>query len=1055
MSDKLQRFTELMQGIFELDKSDLDFGIYRIMNIRKTEIEKFLNVDLVKKVQDTLAPFASNRYEIEARLKEIEKACDSVGIDVLASKMADEYASLKSQLIAGVDLTALESDVYSALYSFFKRYYEEGDFISKRRYKEGVYAIPYEGEEVKLYWANHDQYYIKTTENFKDYTFKDGELKVHFRLVDATIEQNNNKEREDSKRVFMLYEESEERPDLKTIEQNGNELIIRFVFDVPADKKKKHAEENTAKIVEAITKGHKEFFSIIMPRFMDSKTKRQTKSLLDKHLEAYVAKNTFDYFIHKDLRGFLSRELDFYIKSEIIHLDDLDTTNEKRVETYLAKVKAIKRVGKIIIDFLAQIEEFQKKMWLKKKFIIETNWCITLDRIDESFYQEIIQNKDQVQEWVDMYAIDEIQGDLNSIRYSDPLTVDFLRQNQNLIVDTKHFSVDFKDRLISHIENIDELTDGLLIHSENFQAISFLQSKYQKAIKSIYIDPPYNADASAILYKNGFKHSSWISLMESRLRLASLLMKDNGMICLTIDDYEKDFVSILLAEIFGTDNIQGIAPIRNNPQGRSTVKGFAVNHEYAIFSGVSEKLKSVGRLEHSQKQKGRYSETDEAGNAFLWENFRKTGTDSNRSDRPKQYYPIFVSPSQKSYRIPELTWNSSSNSWDYSEQAMGDELMIYPITSTGEEKVWKWGIDRIKQYPNHIKVEINKDGIQLYRRNYRNDEGSLPGTWWDKAIYAAGSHGTNLLTNIFGKNRKFPFPKSIFAVMDCLRVCNADEQEIIFDFFAGSGTTGHAVVNLNRDDDGKRKYILVEMGEYFKTVTKARMLKVIYSNYWDNGKPVSRNTGISHIMKYIRLESYEDALSNIELADNGPHMQALFGEEYLLNYMLDIETESSLLKLDSFKTPFDYKLKVTEKNETIEKVIDIVETFNYLLGLSVSRQSAIAYFNAILDEQGAYEGAVSLVKDTSGIYSFKQVEGSLPDGRRALIIWRNITENLLESNAALDAYFTKHRINPNDREFDVIYVNGDNNLENMRMDDDNWKVRMTEIDFKKRMFEGV
>ncbi|MCP3776642.1 DNA methyltransferase [Paenibacillus sp. MZ04-78.2] len=386
---------------------------------------------------------------------------------------------------------------------------------------------------------------------------------------------------------------------------------------------------------------------------------------------------------------------------------------------------------------------------------------------------------------------------------------------------------------------------------------------------------------------------------------------------------------------------------------------------------------------------------------------------------------------------------------------MGDERIIYPITSTGEEKVWKWGIDRIKQYPDHIKIEINNDDIQVYRRNYRNDEGSLPGTWWDKASYAAGSHGTNLLTDIFGKNRQFLFPKSIFAVMDCLRVCNATEKEIIFDFFAGSGTTGHAVINLNREDNGKRKYILVEMGEYFNTVTKSRVMKIIYSNDWDSGKPSSRKTGVSHIMKYIRLESYEDALSNIQLSDKGLQMQALFGEEYLVNYMLDIESEGSLLKLDYFKTPFEYKLKVTEKNEIKEKVIELVETFNYLIGLSVSRQSAVEYFNAVSDEKGSYEGSVRLVKDTGGIYAFKQVEGVLPDGRRALIIWRNITDNLIESNAALDAYFAKHRIKPHDREFDIIYVNGDNNLENMRTDDESWKVRMTETDFKKRMFEEV
>lgn len=210
MSDKLQKFTNLMLSVFELDKSDLDFGIYRIMNIRKTEIEKFLKEGLPEKVKETLAPFSSNTDEIKRLIAEIERACNDVGVEIAASKMAGQYESLKSQLFAGLDMSALETDVYSALYSFFNRYYDEGDFISKRRYKKDVYAIPYEGEEVKLYWANQDQYYIKTSENFKDYTFKDGGFTVHFRLVEATVEQNNNKENKDNKRVFMLYEENEE-----------------------------------------------------------------------------------------------------------------------------------------------------------------------------------------------------------------------------------------------------------------------------------------------------------------------------------------------------------------------------------------------------------------------------------------------------------------------------------------------------------------------------------------------------------------------------------------------------------------------------------------------------------------------------------------------------------------------------------------------------------------------------------------------------------------------------------------------------------------------------
>lgn len=184
------------------------------------------------------------------------------------------------------------------------------------------------------------------------------------------------------------------------------------------------------------------------------------------------------------------------------------------------------------------------------------------------------------------------------------------------------------------------------------------------------------------------------------------------------------------------------------------------------------------------------------------------------------------------------------------------------------------------------------------------------------------------------------------------------------------------------------------------------------------------------------------------LSEEKHQMARLFGEDYLINYMLDVEAETSLLNIDLFKTPFNYKMKINENNETKDKAVNLVETFNYLLGLSVVRQSIIAYFKAERDDKDSYEGAVRLVKDIDGEYAFKQVEGILPDGRRTLIIWRTVTDDLIASNAALDAYFAKHRINPADREFDIIYVNGDNNLENMKAEDESWKVNMIEIEFK-------
>lgn len=206
-------------------------------------------------------------------------------------------------------------------------------------------------------------------------------------------------------------------------------------------------------------------------------------------------------------------------------------------------------MGHIIIDFLAQIEDFQKKLWLKKKFVVETNWCMTLNCIDESFWSEIIANPAQIQEWIEMYAIDEVEGDLITVGWTNPPTMEFLHQNQNLVVDTKHFSTTFKDRLVASVEDLDEQTGGLMIHSDNYQALKFLQNKYADSIKLIYIDPPYNTDASKILYKNGYEHSSWLSLMESRLSAGRSFLSDRGIIEVAIDDYELRYLNTCICGI--------------------------------------------------------------------------------------------------------------------------------------------------------------------------------------------------------------------------------------------------------------------------------------------------------------------------------------------------------------------------------------------------------------------------------------------------------------------------------------------------------------------------
>lgn len=1049
-NERLDRFTKLLKEIFELDKSDLDFGIYRVMNLRKTQIEEFLTQRLPQMVQDTLRPFAQgSKEEIRTQMTQIEESVAAMGmtVDVLpdTAPMKQKYVQLKKQLAEGADLAALETDVYSALYSFFNRYYEDGDFVSKRRYKEGVYAIPYEGEEVKLYWANQDQYYIKTSENFKDYTFVFDDISVHFRLVDATTEQNNNKESKDSKRTFMLFTEDEENyPGIKTFEYNADatEIIIRFVYDIPEDKKKKYAEENYAAITQwLLSLRCAELNPLIAP--MPTGKGKETTTLLEKHLKDYVAKNTFDYFIHKDLHGFLTRELDFFIKSEVMHLEDLDTDNETRVETYLAKIKAIKRVGKIIINFLAQMEEFQKKLWLKKKFVVETNWCITMDKINECFWAEIIASRAQIDEWISMYAIDEADG------WSNPPTIEFLRQNQNLVIDTKHFTNAFKFALLESIPDLDEQTSGVMLNSDNYQALRLLLARYEKRLQSIYIDPPYNTDASPIMYKNGYKDSSWLALIADRVSLSKQLMCDGAVFAFAIDDFEEKYAHCVLDEVFPNGEL-GTVVIRNNPSGRPVPTGFAISHEYTLFYSNTEKT-VVEKMPRSAELNKRYKEKDDQG-IFMWELLRKRGSDSERQDSPKAYYPIYFK--EQVARIPDMEWNEATKSWENIAPPIDGEVVCWPIDENGTERRWRWGVETARAYRHELMYKTDT-GVKIVYYKYRPPVGVTATTTWFDAQYSATEHGTGTLKNMFSEYSPFSFPKSVYAVRDALYVSGANRDITALDYFAGSGTTGHAIINLNREDNGNRKYILVEMGEYFDSVTKPRIQKCVYASDWKDGKPQQRNSGVSQIIKYMRLESYEDALSNIELSDDGGQLAALLGEEYLIHYMVDMESRGSLLDVEAFSNPFAYTLKITEKNECKERSIDLCETFNYLIGLTVNSQSAISYYLSKPAENPAYEGAVDLVSDISGQYAFRQIEGTLPDGRRALVIWRTVTEDVIASNAALDAYFTRYRKNTQDRKYDVIFVNGDSNLENLRRSNEGWIVQMTEIEFKKRMFEEV
>ena len=979
MTQYEQKFRDILAEILQLDQAELDFGIYRIMNQKRKDIEAFLNNRLVPEITKIL----------------------------------------KTQTAAGTDISVMENEVFSHLAKFFSRYYEGGDFISKRRYKDDAYAIPYSGEEVKLYWANADQYYIKTSEYFKNYSFvlPTSRRKVHFVLRDADTEQNNNKAANNMERRFQLCEED-------CIAEEDGELNIFFTYELMPKTTKQDAlvKDAEAKIISSFAEGkYADFAELVNEKVPTEKNKERT--LLMKHLQDYTAKNNFDYFIHKDLGGFLRRELDFYIKNEVMFLDDLDATH---IMEHLAQVKAIKLVGEKIITFLAQLEDFQKKLWLKKKFVVGCDYCITLDRIPRTLYPEIIANDEQRKEWVRLFAIDEIKGDMMTDGYSEPLTEKFLEDNPFLVLDTKFFSAEFKHKLVGSMENVDEECNGLLINSENFQALELLQEKCSERVQNIYADPPYNTSASEIMYKNSYKHSSWLSLLEDRIRLGKKLLLDSGIQCTTIDDVEQSRLSLLLQDTFA--ELPDAVTIRIKPSGRPIPNGFAISHEYALFSKKNLGT-SIARLTHSEEQAARYREKDDKGR-FLWELLRKAGSNSFRENRPTMYYPLFVNTNSLIVRLPKMRYEERTSEFVLEEQPLADEQIVFPIKDDGKEGRWYYGVERAVNEQHELKaVRNNRSSFDIYRRR-RPNEGVQPTTSWIDSKYSATEHGTDLLKRLFGQQEKFSYPKSVYAVEDCLRVSGMQSKSIALDYFAGSGTTGHAVINLNREDNGNRKYILCEMAEYFNSVTKPRIEKVIYSEDWKDGKPVSRK-GISQCFKYIRLEQYEDTLNNLQpknqrLEFDNENGKGDFEETYFLRYMLDTETKGDLFNLEWFKNPFAMSIKTTKDNELVDTHVDMVETFNYLIGLNVE--------------------TLRYPKD-----GYCVVEGTTHIGNeRTLVIWRNCNK---VSNEDLNEFFRKQAYCTTDSEFDKIYVNGDNTLPNIKTDEEHWKVVLIEEEFKKRMFE--
>jgi adenine-specific DNA-methyltransferase len=1031
---KYHDLVKKLKEVFQIDKPQLDFGIYRILNSRVDEINDYLENRLSAKVKESLSQAnAQNLQHIEQALHEATKNAQSLGMN---PDDAPKVVELRQQLVEQKGgASDHENAVYSHLLTFFSRYYEKGDFISQRRYKGDTYAVPYAGEEVVLHWANKDQYYTKSGENFSNYAFKleDGRT-VRCRLISADTAKDNRKDNDKERRFVLIEpytrtqvdEEGDEfEENLIPIEEINGELVLRFEYR--AMPKGSKQEDLVSKAVETVLGS-----SIVQTNWtelqaLEPTEKNPKRTLLEKALMNYTAKNTADYFIHKDLGLFLRRELDFYIKNEVMNLDDVqDAQVFKDIEKYLRLIQTLRAIAKDLITFLAQLEDFQKKLWLKKKFVVSAHYCMTLDRVPESLYPKIAENSQQWQQWQALGMFLKTTS-ATVFNQAEEKTVDYLKANPFLMVDTALFDSAFKYELLASISDLDENLDGLLIHGDNFQALNLLENYYLEKIDCIYIDPPYNTSASEIIYKNSFKDSSWLTLISERLIKSKKILKPNtASIAIAIDDYAMVRLSEMTDEIFSSYE-RNMVIVNHHPQG-SGGNNISRTHEYML----------VYTPESQDILRGK-----EKSGEFEYRGFMLSGPGENKSrtGRPNSFYAFIIDSKNK--KIIDIEPPPEKGSSYITEDTIQGYKRVYPISQSGREQVWCRAYSSAKLALQNGEIVLTENLTLKLKVDTTGKRSILMSNWVDSK-YNAGPHGTRLISDILGDSEAFSYPKSIHTVTDAIESMTHNvDYPVTIDYFAGSGTTAHAVINLNRQDNGNRKYILVEQGDYFDTVLKPRVQKVVYSADWKDGKATAPQTGVSHAFKVLKMESYEDTLNNLELKRSQQQMDLLSNlpnsvqEDYLLRYMLDIESRGSLLSVDDFKKPFGYQLKIAIDSAGAyeERNIDLIETFNYLIGLRVE--------------------SITMQSDKG----FSTIEGVLPTGEKTLVLWRDVEKVDYE---ALNKICDKLKINPKDSEFEVIYINGDHNIPTTltALEDEGGitktlKLRQIEPEFLRLMFETI
>lgn len=946
------RFLNLLkQDILKLDAAELDFGIYRILNYRRAQVLAYLD-------------------------------------DTLPGRIAAWSAELVQA--SGQALAHTESaNCYYHLHTFFNRYWDEGDFIPRaRRGGSAAYAVPYNGQDTHFHWATKDSHYIKSGELFSRFAYKDGPGEVRFSLERADTEKDNAKG--SAKHFFpATFKAMDGGFELQWQWRAATDAEVKRYKNKSASHSKDEGDDpNSPEDGETTQADASADFTTegntLQDRVLnawlageDFKAAQTPKALdpemLARNARRFVRKNTSDFFVHPQLGDFLRGELEVYLKHEFVQVWDAPDSELPRIR---AKFKLVRQIAFDLITFLSQIETFQATLFEKRKFVLQADYlvqCSWLLRQDgatglegQKLVDEACANATQVKEWA-LWV-----GDAGK----KPIGKKLLAAYPHLPLHTRHFAPDFKARALACFDDIEAALGGELVHADNYAALRTLEPAYRERVKCIYIDPPYNTGGDGFLYKDEFRrHSTWASLMDERLRESRNFLTTKGVLFSSVDKHERSLLETLLDMHYGQENRVGEIIWHNVTDNNPT--NIANEHEYLLAAAksvsqldpawknlISDSKDALVKIGHELNAK--HSNLEELSAAYS-EWFKENKAFLGALDRYKYIDKGGVYTGSQSVHNPGKEGYRYDVLHDKTGKPCKQPLMGYRFPEETMKKLL--AEKRILFGDDHTKIIE----LKVYASEFEEKLASV--------ITLDGRTGANELRAMYAAGLPFKNPKPT-SLLEHVLPFVVQKNDLTLDFFAGSATTGHAVINLNREDGGARKFLLVEQGEYFDTVTLPRIAKVMTAPEWKDGAPKDTvqhaaadkldkagavpEVAADHwsrrtlpLVRVLRLERYEDSLNALDLDQNRPLAQAGQAQtainlvahdagEHLLRYWLmdsvsgDGTTADNAhavrLSTSELTHPFDYQLTLHEPTGERVVAVDMLETARLLLGLVPKRQ---------------------------------------------------------------------------------------------------------------------